>query len=42
MANLRDSIGKEKIGDYIYKKALGKKNKQPDGSAKTSKEKGGK
>ena len=27
--NLRDSKGKEKHADYLYKKSLGKKNRQP-------------
>ena len=33
MANLRDSNGKEKMSDYLHKKSLGKKNRQPDDKA---------
>lgn len=34
--NLRDSKGQEKMADYLHKKTLGKKNRQPkdDGKAK--------
>jgi len=35
MANLRDSKGKELHADYLYKKSLGKKNKQPNGGTET-------
>ena len=33
--NLRDSKGKEKHADYLHKKSLGKKNRQPDESTGT-------
>jgi hypothetical protein len=33
MGNLRDSKGKEKMADYLHKKTLGKKNRQPDGGS---------
>ena len=35
MGNLRDSKGQEKMRDYLHKKTLGKKNRQPDGATGT-------
>jgi len=35
--NLKSSKGKEKMADYLHKKTLGKKNKQPNGGAKEAK-----